>query len=44
MGDLTASPDIATFTQDGPQSGLENVRYPQGTDAAKIREEIETAQ
>lgn len=43
MGDLTASPDIFTFTQDGPQSVLVNVRYPQGTDAAKIRDQIETA-
>ncbi|TLF38230.1 dipeptidase PepV [Lacticaseibacillus zeae] len=43
MGELTASPDIFTFTQDGEQSVLVNVRYPQGTDADKIRDQIESA-
>ena len=42
MGELTASPDIFTFTQDGEQSVLVNVRYPQGTDADTIRDQIET--
>lgn len=43
MGELTASPDLFNFTQDGPQTIAINVRYPQGTDADKIRDQIETA-
>lgn len=43
MGDLTDSPDIYSFTTDGPTSVLVHVRVPTGTDAAQIRELIETA-
>ncbi|WP_125705393.1 dipeptidase PepV [Lacticaseibacillus daqingensis] len=43
MGDLTASADLLTFSQDGEQSIMVNVRYPQGTDADTIRDQIETA-
>ncbi|WP_179396026.1 dipeptidase PepV [Lacticaseibacillus absianus] len=43
MGDLTASADMLTFSQDGEQSIAINVRYPQGTDADAIRDQIETA-
>lgn len=42
MGDLTASPDILTFSQDGDQTIMVNVRYPQGTDDSTIRDQIET--
>lgn len=42
MGDLTASPDMFSFSQDGPQTIMINVRYPQGTDDSKIRDQIET--
>ncbi|WP_127849820.1 dipeptidase PepV [Lacticaseibacillus hulanensis] len=43
MGELTASPDIFKFSQDGKQTVLINVRYPQGTSADAIRDQIETA-
>lgn len=42
MGELTASPDLFSYTPDGPQTIAINVRYPQGTDAATIRDQIET--
>lgn len=43
MGDLTASPNLYHFTQDGAQTVAINVRYPQGTDADTIRDQMETA-
>ncbi|WP_155286441.1 dipeptidase PepV [Lacticaseibacillus zhaodongensis] len=43
MGPLTAAADIFEFSQDGKQSVLINVRYPQGTSADLIRDQIETA-
>lgn len=43
MGPLTASPDIFAFEQDGPQTILVNVRYPQGTDAEAIRDNMESS-
>lgn len=42
MGELTASPDIFKFAQDGKQTFLINIRYPQGTTADKIRDQIES--
>ncbi|WP_225046699.1 dipeptidase PepV [Lacticaseibacillus kribbianus] len=42
MGDLTASPDLFTFGQDAEQSVAVNIRYPQGTDAEGIRDQIES--
>lgn len=43
MGALSATGDIFNFSQDGVQTILINVRYPQGTDAASIRDQYETA-
>jgi dipeptidase PepV len=43
MGALSATADIFNFSQDGDQTILINVRYPQGTDAASIRDQYETA-
>lgn len=43
MGALSASGDIFAFSQDGDQTVLINVRYPQGTDATSIRDQYETA-
>ncbi len=43
MGELTASPDIFDFSQDGKQTVLINIRYPQGTTAEQIRDQIEAA-
>ncbi|WP_261806700.1 dipeptidase PepV [Lapidilactobacillus luobeiensis] len=42
MGELTASPDIFTYTAGQHNSVLINVRYPQGTDAERIRQQIAT--
>lgn len=42
MGELTASPDIFNFSQDGKQTVLINIRYPQGTTADQIRDQIES--
>jgi len=42
MGDLTASADMFSFSQDGPQTIMINVRYPQGTDDSQIRDQIES--
>jgi dipeptidase PepV len=42
MGELTETPDIFKFSQDGKQTVLINIRYPQGTDADGIRDQIET--
>lgn len=43
MGELTASPDLFTFVPDGEQTVAVDVRYPQGTDADTIRDQLETA-
>lgn len=43
MGPLTAAADIFHFKQDGPQTIVINVRYPQGTSADVIRDQMETA-
>ncbi|WDF83418.1 dipeptidase PepV [Lacticaseibacillus pabuli] len=43
MGALSSTADIFKFAQDGEQSILINVRYPQGTDADSIRDQLETA-
>lgn len=42
MGALTSTADIFHFTQDGEQTILVNVRYPQGTDADGIRDQMES--
>lgn len=42
MGELTDSPDIFNFSQDGKQTVLINIRYPQGTTADQIRDQIES--
>ncbi|KRN27479.1 dipeptidase PepV [Lactobacillus selangorensis] len=36
MGDLTASPDVFDYTQNGKQTLVLNIRYPQGTDPDKM--------
>ncbi|MHA3066648.1 dipeptidase PepV [Lacticaseibacillus saniviri] len=42
MGELTASPDMFDFNQDGNKQIMINIRYPQGTDASQIRDQIES--
>lgn len=43
MGELTVSPDLFTYAPDGEQSVALNVRYPQGTDADTIRDQLEAS-
>lgn len=43
MGELTSSANIFRYTKDGDQTISINIRFPKGTDSAKIAEQMQSA-